>query len=63
MNRGWKDRDCAKQTMQKIRSLRFPAWTVPLALLGVAVLAYGIFIPWFRLYGDDWSYLWNYHLF
>jgi hypothetical protein len=49
--------------MQKIRSLRFPAWTVPLALLGVAVLAYGIFIPWFRLYGDDWSYLWNYHLF
>ncbi len=49
--------------MQKIRSLRFPAWTVPLALLGAAVLAYGIFIPWFRLYGDDWSYLWNYHLF
>jgi len=63
MNRGWKDHDCAKRIMQKIRSLRFPAWTVSLALLGVAVLAYGIFIPWFRLYGDDWSYLWNYHLF
>jgi hypothetical protein len=49
--------------MQKIRSLHFPAWTVPLALLGVAVLGYGIFIPWFKLYGDDWIYLWNYHLF
>ena len=49
--------------MQKIRSLHFPAWTVPLALLAVAVLGYGIFIPWFRLYGDDWIYLWNYHLF
>ena len=49
--------------MQKIRLLHFPVWTVPLALLGVSVLAYGIFIPWFRLYGDDWIYLWNYHLF
>jgi len=49
--------------MQKIRSLHFPAWTVPLALLGAAVLGYGIFIPWFKLYGDDWIYLWNFHLF
>src|SRR5512140_2428447 len=49
--------------MQKIRSLHFPAWTVPLALLGAAILGYGIFIPWFKLYGDDWIYLWNFHLF
>jgi hypothetical protein len=49
--------------MQKIRSLHFPAWTVPLALLGAALLGYGIFIPWFKLYGDDWIYLWNFHLF
>ncbi len=49
--------------MQKIRSLHFPGWTVPLALLAAAVLGYGIFIPWFKLYGDDWIYLWNFHLF
>jgi hypothetical protein len=49
--------------MRKIRSLKFPVWSVPLVLLGVAVLTYGFPIPSLRLYGDDWIYLWNYHLF
>lgn len=35
---------------------------VPLALFVVVVLGYGIYIPWFGLYGDDWIYLWAYHL-
>jgi hypothetical protein len=49
--------------MQKIRSWQMPVWSVPLLLLGAAVLTYGIAIPRLRLYGDDWIYLWNYHLF
>ena len=28
----------------------------------MTLLAYGIYIPWLGLYGDDWLYLWNYHL-
>ncbi len=39
---------------------RAKAWT-PLALFGAVLLAYGVFIPWFGLYGDDWLYLHNYH--
>ncbi|HMD88412.1 MAG TPA: hypothetical protein VKF38_04555 [Anaerolineaceae bacterium] len=41
---------------------QFGDWTVPIVLLGLAVLCYGIFIPWFGLYGDDWPYLYVYHL-
>ncbi len=36
-------------------------WMVPAALLGISLLAYGVFIPWFGLYGDDWVYLHNFH--
>lgn len=34
----------------------------PLYLLFITVLAYGIYIPWFGFYGDDWSYIWYQHL-
>ncbi len=34
---------------------------VPAALFGIVLLAYGVFIPWFGLYGDDWVYLHNFH--
>jgi hypothetical protein len=49
--------------MLKLRSLRFPVGSVPIFLLGISLLAYGIFIPWYGVFGDDWIYLWNYHLF
>lgn len=32
------------------------------AFLIASLIAYGIFIPWFSLYGDDWIYLYAYHL-
>jgi hypothetical protein len=38
-------------------------WTIPLALLGLVTLAYGVFIPLLGLYGDDWPYLWVNHVF
>jgi hypothetical protein len=52
-----------EKALQFWRRLNLKNWTVPLALLGVVVLAYGIYIPWFGLYGDDWPYLWYYHMF
>jgi hypothetical protein len=41
---------------------RLRSWTVPLALLAVAVLSYGLWIPWLGMYGDDLPYMWYYHL-
>jgi len=35
---------------------------VPFYLLLISILAYGIYIPWFGFYGDDWSYIWYQHL-
>lgn len=42
--------------------LNLGPWSVPVALLGIVVLSYGVFIPWFGLYGDDWIYLYAYHV-
>ncbi len=34
----------------------------PLVFLGMIVLSFGIYIPWLGLYGDDWQYLYVFHL-
>jgi hypothetical protein len=41
---------------------RIMGWAVPLALLGVVLLSYGLWIPWWGLFGNDLPYLWYYHL-
>jgi len=43
-------------------SIKNTSWLAPFSLFCVTFLAYGIYIPWLGLYGDDWLYLWNYHL-
>ena len=42
------------------RGLR--GWETPLALLGLVVLSYGLWIPWLGLFGNDLPYMWYYHL-
>ena len=42
-----------------MRPLQF--WQIALALLVLALLSYGIHIPAWGLYGDDWIYLYSYH--
>ncbi|MCH7611497.1 MAG: hypothetical protein IIB10_12535, partial [Chloroflexi bacterium] len=37
-------------------------WFHPLVLLGVAILAYGLLIPWLGFYWDDWPKAWFLHL-
>jgi len=34
----------------------------PLLFLAVIVFSFGIYIPWLGLYGDDWQYLYVFHL-
>src|SRR5512143_3303709 len=38
------------------------SWATPLALLGIVLLSYGLWIPWMGLFGNDLPYLWYYHL-
>ncbi|MCE1254480.1 MAG: hypothetical protein LWX83_13140, partial [Anaerolineae bacterium] len=33
-----------------------------LTLVGVILLSFGIYLPWYGIYGDDWQYLYLYHL-
>ncbi|HSB67087.1 MAG TPA: hypothetical protein VLD65_10940 [Anaerolineales bacterium] len=42
--------------------LKDKARLAPFTFFWVILLAYGIYIPWLGLYGDDWMYLWNYHI-
>lgn len=41
--------------MQFILKGRFSAWTVPLALLVVCIVSFGLLIPQLGLYWDDWE--------
>ena len=45
-----------------LNRISFSPWTVPLALLGLALLAYGPLIPLLGFYWDDLPYLWLYHV-
>lgn len=38
-----------------------PIWSVPFGLLILAVLSYGILIPWLGFYWDDWPSIWFLH--
>lgn len=37
-------------------------YNVPLFLLGLALVNFGLVIPWLCLYGDDWQYMYSFHL-
>ncbi len=43
--------------IDRIKTFHFPAYTVPLALLAVTGLAYGVLIPWLGFYWDDWAFI------
>ena len=36
-------------------------WTVPVALLGVSLISFGLFSPWLGFYWDDWPTIWFLH--
>lgn len=52
-----------RQFLKSMRRFHFSERSLPLAFLGAVLLSYGIFIPLWGLYGDDWIYMWNYHQF
>jgi hypothetical protein len=42
----------------RIGSLRFSQFTIPLALLGLCLVSYGLLIPWLGFYWDDLAFQW-----
>jgi hypothetical protein len=51
--------------MKKIFKLFFSEnkYSVPILLLGICFVSYGILIPTLGLYWDGWPYMWQYHVF
>jgi len=52
-----------RRLVDAVRRFHFSEPSLPWAFLGAVILSYGIFIPLWGLYGDDWIYMWNYHVF
>jgi hypothetical protein len=46
----------------KIKNFRFRTWTVPVFLLILCIISFGVLIPWLGVYWDDWPTLWYLHL-
>lgn len=42
----------------RIAAFRFPHLSVPLALLGLCLVSYGLLIPWLGFYWDDLAFQW-----
>jgi hypothetical protein len=49
--------------LNAMRKIRIGVWTVPVALLGICFLAYGLLLPGLGFYQDDWSLAWFSHAF
>lgn len=46
-----------------MKKFAFPFWSVPLALLGLCLISFGVLAPWLGFYWDDWPSIWYLHLF
>ena len=44
------------------KGLSFPPWSLPIVLLIIAILGFGLFIPWLGFYWDDWPSIWFLHI-
>ncbi len=49
------------KTRSILRSFSFPTWSVPIALLILTLLSYGLRVFTLGFYWDDWPYLWFFH--
>ncbi|HEX2696309.1 MAG TPA: hypothetical protein VHM28_01285 [Anaerolineales bacterium] len=44
--------------MNSIRRVSFPAWTIPIVLLLIVFVAYGLFAAQGGIHWDDWAFMW-----
>ncbi len=45
-----------------MKKFALPLWSVPLALLGLCLISFGVLAPWLGFYWDDWPSIWYLHL-
>ncbi len=57
-----------RERISRLVNARFPElprgtreWSIPLALLGALVLAFGLLIPTLGIYQDDWLFIYNHY--
>ena len=50
--------DLMNKALNWIKSFQFPTFTVPLFLLFLCVISFGLLIPWIGFYWDDWAFAW-----
>lgn len=46
------------KALNRIKSFQFPSFTVPLFLLLLCIISFGLLIPWLGFYWDDWAFAW-----
>lgn len=44
-----------------MKTIHFSPKTIPVMLLGLTILTYGLLIPWVGFYWDDWNFAWISH--
>jgi hypothetical protein len=45
-----------------MKNFTFRTWTIPITLLVLCILSFGLLIPWLGFYWDDWPTMWYLHL-
>lgn len=50
-----------RETISRLTNLRFPEWSMPLALLVALVLGFGLLLPSLGFYQDDWLFIYNHY--
>ena len=48
--------------LNSMKKFALPLWSVPLALLGLCLISFGVLAPWLGFYWDDWPSIWYLHL-
>lgn len=46
------------QRVRKIENIYFPSWSIPISLLFLCLITYGLLIPKLGFYWDDWPSIW-----
>ncbi len=50
--------DPMNKVLNRIKSFNFSTYTVPVFLLFLCVISFGLLIPWIGFYWDDWAFAW-----
>ncbi|MBN2048049.1 MAG: hypothetical protein JW750_09420, partial [Anaerolineaceae bacterium] len=52
-----------KTVIQKLKKFHLPNWSVPFFLLGLALLTYGLMLPFVGYFWDDLVFIWTYNTY